>query len=883
MSGNVARSCLLLLFLASLARSGIIHVPLEVSTIQAGIDSASTGDTVLVQPGTYVENINFNGKNIVVGSLFLTIEDTAYISRTVIDGKQMSSVVMFDSGEDSSAVLSGFTLTNGRGHDPAWEIAIPPTAIGGGITCRDSSSPTLRDLVIKRNTAVAMGGGIYCLSSDPTITNVTLRSNSSNRGGGGIYCDSANPQLFHLTLSENISTYGGGIYCDNSSPTLTAVTIKMNSALIHGGGIYFDGNSNPEFDPDDRTNIYLNKSGDTGYDLFSITRATINVVVDTFTVTSPKEYHAYPTTVFDFDIRNGRIEQVKADLYVDLSGDNENSGLSLTVPLRTIDYALAKVDAYSTHPRTIHLASGVYSPSTTGEQYPLNWRSHISLLGADQRSTVLDAEGLSQILYCYNDNDFSVEKLTLQNGSASSGGAIYLKNSSPTLSKVSIIGNTASHGGGILCWDHSSPSLTEVTISGNKAGWGGGMYCGYYSSPILTNVTISDNIGDVYGGGINCWEHSSPILNQVTIANNQGAGLYCDDYSSPILTGVTISENTDRGIYCVAYSNPILKDVTIKGNSRGGVFLAGANATLTNVTILGNITDGGGGGIWLNHSSTVLRNVIIARNSAYVGGGIYCSESSLILANVTIAGNSIDNTYQNGGGIYFFDHSHITMVNTILWDNEPEQIFYSWGLPDDSNSVAINYSEIKGGETGIITSDRGTVTWGEGNIDTDPLFVDPENGDYRLQAGSPGIDAGTAFFVWQGDTLVDLSAVDYAGRAPDLGAYEYGTISIVDHLGATAIQFAVHQNFPNPFNPSTTIRYYLLEESRVSLSIFDMSGREVWRWERQEQAGYRQLIWNGRDLNSREVPAGVYIYRLVSTSLASGERSTASRKMVLLK
>ena len=93
--------------------STIINVPADQPTIQEGIDAAVNADTVLVQPGTYVENINYNGKNITVASLFLTIQDTTYISQTVIDGDSIDSVVTFESGEDPSTLLTGFTITNG--------------------------------------------------------------------------------------------------------------------------------------------------------------------------------------------------------------------------------------------------------------------------------------------------------------------------------------------------------------------------------------------------------------------------------------------------------------------------------------------------------------------------------------------------------------------------------------------------------------------------------------------------------------------------------------------------------------------------------------------------------------------------------------------------
>ncbi|MCK4653946.1 MAG: right-handed parallel beta-helix repeat-containing protein [Candidatus Cloacimonetes bacterium] len=213
------------------------------ATIQHGVNASSNTDTVLVQPGTYVENIIYNGKLIAVASLFLTTNDTTYISSTIIDGDSTESVVTFESGEDSTTVLCGFTIINGLGGGS-------PDYSGGGITCINSSSPSLQNLTITGNSANYHGGGISCWDySSPSLQNLTITGNSANYGGG-IYCSNySNPSLVNITITGNSAVEsGGGISCGNySSPSLQNVTITGNTAsggyLCGGGGIYCSGSS----------------------------------------------------------------------------------------------------------------------------------------------------------------------------------------------------------------------------------------------------------------------------------------------------------------------------------------------------------------------------------------------------------------------------------------------------------------------------------------------------------------------------------------------------------------------------------------------------------------------------------------------------------------
>jgi hypothetical protein len=123
------------------------------ATIQHGINTASSGDTVLVHPGTYVESIDFTGKNIVVGSLFVTTGDPDYIQQTVINGNRNTHVVTFASGETSAARLSGFTITNGYAHgasSPAFH-GNWTAGQGGGLNVSYYSHPHLVNSIVWGN------------------------------------------------------------------------------------------------------------------------------------------------------------------------------------------------------------------------------------------------------------------------------------------------------------------------------------------------------------------------------------------------------------------------------------------------------------------------------------------------------------------------------------------------------------------------------------------------------------------------------------------------------------------------------------------------------------------------------------------------------------
>jgi len=209
------------------AYSTVIEVPKDYTTIQAAIDAAQNGDTVLVAPGTYIENINFNGKGISVVSGQGPI-------LTIIKGNSNWSVVTFNTFEGPNSVLKGFTITNGKGAFYSGKTH----GCGGGVFCF-GSAPIIEGNVITQNSA-KWGGGVYCDSASPEIRENTISDNDAE-AAGGIYCfNSSSPLIANNKIISNHVLYGAaGIYCaDTSSSNIIGNYIYMNSASLGcGGGI----------------------------------------------------------------------------------------------------------------------------------------------------------------------------------------------------------------------------------------------------------------------------------------------------------------------------------------------------------------------------------------------------------------------------------------------------------------------------------------------------------------------------------------------------------------------------------------------------------------------------------------------------------------------
>jgi hypothetical protein len=295
------------------------------------------------------------------------------------------------------------------------------------------------------------------------------------------------------------------------------------------------------------------------------------------------------------------------------------------------------------------------------------------------------------------------------------------------------------------------------------------------------------------------------------------------------------------------------------------------------------------GELGTNTMNVNITNMELTENDGYFGTpliscpGITVRDNiNMNLVNCTLA----NNISQNEGGVIRMgltaQNSVVNIYNSILYGNSPSEIYIDNDNPAQPCNLNICNSLITDGEDGIVNvHDWNTINWDETtNLDENPLFDSLGTYPFALSANSPCIDAGTLDL----PAGIELPQYDLAGNPRiygdniDMGAYEWHGVGVEEpenpQLSTLTTQIS---NYPNPFNPSTTIKLELAEAGKIELTIYNIKGQKVKTLlDCTTAPGTYECNWNGHDETAKPVSSGQYIVKLQQNG-----KETATKIMLL--
>ena len=832
------------------------------ATIQKGIDTSIDADSVLVAAGTYVENINFNGKNIaVIGENRET---------TNIDGSGNNErVVTFENGEDTTAVLSGFSIMYGN----------------GGIIV-DESSPKLENLIIAYNQANNYGGGIYAHESQNLIiTNCDIFLNFSiGAWGGGIYLSHANADMTNVVIANCGADSGSAIFINSSNLNISNCTFyDLNSNQITPPGYYLSNAKSFVWEGDNSINIMNSiitvQSMDEGYYNGYNQNSNIEISYSLLDIGSFYNFEYEGTgNVFEYSrlclsdstdftlaqnspaVGSGQngvnmgaygigCDDKKIAIHVSEYGSAWGSGTEYN-PFPLISQAVEK-SAWSVAEDggfisdTIIVHDGVYTELIDLPAYP-------------------DIDDYHGTWFLKSANGPSYTKIFNESIIASVYGGVIFEGFHFDSTEVEAYGANVKTNNSILTnthWDGNSSEFhyNHCTIINNE-------------NVQPSDVSVYNSIFLNSGDNVGYMEYTLNDIGRDDNGNISGVNpIFCDqdneDFSlaenSP---GVGIAENgTDMGALGVGCEAiilaPVLTDISDQQIEEDGDLIIDINATSAI-------------GASMNfYAESDTSDVIVSLDNSTLNATPSLNWNGTADISVMV-------TDENG----LSDTTKFTLTVTAVNDS-PEAFTVIYPTVSDTFSTHVDYYTtipFKWQESYDVDSDvtykltieleffGNTYTDVHENITDTTISVSSNSLDALLG----GLNINESILTY----IVEASDEDYTIQS-NAGTFFLSRASLgTINKDIVPEQFTLHQNYPNPFNPITSLRYDLPEDGLVNITIFDMGGRVVKTLINSSQtAGYKSIRWNATNNRNESVSAGLYLY-----TIQAGEfRQT--KKMVLLK
>jgi len=753
-------------------------------TIQDAIDDANDNDIITAQPGRYVENLCFTDKQITLTSI--DPNDRAVVAKTIIDGNDANSVVIFAPG-DANSTITGFTITNG------YADTYNGPAYGGGIYV-EGVSPTIKNCVITKNIAIGDGGGIYCDGASPIISHCVIAENNAHtysRGAGMCCMDSSSATITDCIFRNNVGTSnlfaeGGGIYnADFSSITVTNCVFIGNRTNWGGGGIYTG---------DDGCSTIINCLLTDNYSEFYMGGASGNRSDAEVTLTNcilwdnkaPIYHYEWERQIY---WESGGGPSISYCCIQDYGGCSDPCVVDPCDPNGPDGIC-------GTYDDGLMLAVGS-SPcidagtNTAVSDVPYDIVGHARITDGDHNDTVIVDMG-----------PYEVPTIWFVDANAAADGNGFSWDDAFDSLQDALTDNDINDGNEIWVADgiYEPTDGNDRTISfelkeglrvyggfdGNEVGlcqrqWN--LYPSILSGDINQPGDINDNSYHVVVGA------DKALLDGFTVtggyANGQGG------YNSYGGGMCNIGVNT---IYENQYCCPTVVNCVFTKNSAstgGGMFnCSNASPTVVSCVFSENSASSEGGGMcnW-DESDPQVTNCVFYKNDAGGGGGILLDWAGVTLLNCSFTQNTASSV---GGAIYCPEPSYVAAANCILWGDSASS--YGNEICLNQGWAHFSYSDVEGCG-GSDNWQSGFGTDDGGNIDADPCFVDVDDANgsdgvfltaddglmlRSIDVNSPCIDAADGDVATltdiRGQSRVDINDITNTGIGDpnyvDMGAYE---------------------------------------------------------------------------------------------------------------